>query len=54
MKVTVSITVEVDVEAWANTYGIDKKEVRADVRTYAVNQLQGAAATDEDLWVVKA
>lgn len=54
MKVSLQITVEVDVAAWANTYGIDPKDVRADVKTYAVNQLQGAAATEEQLWQVKA
>lgn len=52
MKVSLQITVEVDVAAWAETYGIDPKDVRADVRTYAVEQLRGAAAAEEKLWKV--
>ena len=34
MKVRVSFTVEVDQEAWANAYGIDKQQVRHDVNAY--------------------
>jgi hypothetical protein len=52
IKVRIEVTAEVDVEAWAETYGIAKADVREDVKTYALNQLQGAAATDEDLWEV--
>lgn len=32
MKVRLTVTLEVDAEAWANEYGLDKDEVRKDVR----------------------
>lgn len=54
IKVRIEVTAEVDAEDWAETYGIAKAEVRQDVRSYALTQLQGAAATDEGLWEVKA
>ena len=31
MKVTVKVTVDVDVDAWQHEYGIDRSEVREDV-----------------------
>jgi hypothetical protein len=34
MKVRISFTLDVDDEAWAVEYGIDKSEVRKDVQTY--------------------
>lgn len=34
MKVRLTMTVEVDPEAWATEYGIDLKEVRKDVQGY--------------------
>lgn len=52
MRVRIEVTVEVDAEAWAEAYGIAKAEVRGDVKEYALTQLQGAAASDEDLWSV--
>ena len=54
IKVRIEVTAEVDVEAWTEAYGITKADVREDVKAYALTQLQGAAATDEDLWEVKA
>lgn len=35
MKVSVKVTVDVDVEAWAREYGIAKSEVREDVQDLA-------------------
>lgn len=52
IKVRIEVTAEVDVEAWAEAYGISGKELREDVKSYALTQLQGAAATDEGLWEV--
>ena len=37
MKVEIRFTVEVDSEAWANEYGVELNEVRADVKTYYEN-----------------
>ena len=34
MKVKVSYTIDIDAEAWANEFGLDKSEVRADVQRY--------------------
>lgn len=53
IKVRIEVTVEVDVDAWSSVYGIDPAKVREDVREYAWNQLDGAAAADENLWEVK-
>jgi hypothetical protein len=54
IKVRIEFTAEVDADAWTEAYGIAKSEVREDVKTYALTQLQGAAASDEGLWEVKA
>ncbi|MFF0743001.1 hypothetical protein ACFYVL_21640 [Streptomyces sp. NPDC004111] len=34
MKVRITITVDVDAEAWALDYGLDLKDVRSDVKEY--------------------
>lgn len=34
MKVAVNVTVEVDAEAWATEFGVERDEVRADVKVY--------------------
>lgn len=49
MKVTVTLTIDVDPEAWDLTYGSGPTpaEVRTDVKSYALNQLQGSAAAEE-------
>ena len=52
IKVRIEVTAEVDTEAWAEAYGISGKELREDVKSYALTQLQGAAASDEGLWEV--
>lgn len=53
IKVRIEVTVEVDVDAWSNVYGIDPAKVREDVKAYAWDQLDGSAASEEDLWEVK-
>jgi phosphoribosylformimino-5-aminoimidazole carboxamide ribonucleotide (ProFAR) isomerase len=37
MKVKVSLTLDIDPQAWADTYGIDASAVREDVKNYAEN-----------------
>jgi hypothetical protein len=34
MKVKVSFTIDINAEAWANEFGLDKSEVRKDVQDY--------------------
>jgi hypothetical protein len=34
MKVRVTFTVDVDPEDWANAFGLERSEVRADVQRY--------------------
>lgn len=41
MKVRITTTVEVDPDAWAADFGVDRKEVRDDVRAYFSNWIQG-------------
>jgi hypothetical protein len=43
-KIAVSITLTVDPDAWENTYG---EFTPQDVRSYALEQMQGSAASDE-------
>lgn len=44
MYVKIEMTVDVDVDAWASTYGISKGEVRDDVRAYVAMSIQHAGA----------
>lgn len=39
MKVRVAFTVEVDEQAWMTAYGIDRKDVRADINEYVKQAL---------------
>ncbi len=44
MKVRVTVTVEIDPDAWMQTYGVERDEVRRDVREYvegSVHELAG-------------
>jgi hypothetical protein len=50
MKVTLTITVEVDVAAWVETSGVDRKEAREDLRSY----LQASSGNVETLWPLLA
>ncbi|MBA0054323.1 hypothetical protein E0L36_26770 [Streptomyces sp. AJS327] len=45
MKVRVEITVEVDREEWSLAYGVEDKAdaIRADVKTYVANGIDGAS-----------
>lgn len=48
MIVTMTLKVDVDLEAWATIYGVEgARAVREDVRTYALGQLQDSAAAEE-------
>jgi hypothetical protein len=49
MKVRVSLTIDVDREAWLNIYGRGETaaEIREDVRSYVLEYVQGSAASDE-------
>lgn len=47
-KVTLSVTIEVDPEAWDLAYGTgtSAKEIRDDVRSYYINVIQSGGAGD--------
>jgi hypothetical protein len=42
IKVRVSVTLTVDVEAWKLSYGVDPSEMRADVQAWAEDALHGS------------
>lgn len=42
MKISITLTIDVDPNEWAENYGIDKSEVREDVKTYVHSTVQGA------------
>lgn len=44
MKVKLTITVEVDAEAWMTEYGINKTELRDDVRAYITTAVTDSSA----------
>jgi hypothetical protein len=48
MKVRVTLTIDVDPEAWVLAYGCLPKDVREDVKTYVAGCMAGSAAADED------
>lgn len=37
MKIKVSLTLDIDPQAWADMYGVDVPAVREDVKNYAEN-----------------
>lgn len=48
MKVRVTLSIDVDPEAWTDTYGIEgAAEIRADVKQYVRGLVSGCAAADE-------
>lgn len=47
MKVRVSFTIEVNVEGWMMDYGIPRNEVREDVKSFVLTQLQEASQNFE-------
>lgn len=46
MKVRVLLSIDVDPDRWATEYGIDKREVRADVTRYVEYLVQGQLGRD--------
>lgn len=46
MKVRVLLSIDVDPDRWATDYGIDKREVRADVTRYVEYLVQGQLGRD--------
>ncbi len=46
MKIRVALTIEVDLEAWEDIYGVNPREARADVKRYVLGCVQGSAAAD--------
>jgi uncharacterized alkaline shock family protein YloU len=54
MKIVVQLVVEVDPEAWADEYGVNKSEVRQDIKDYVLNNVQNTAGmldTDAEVTV---
>ncbi len=41
MKVRVTVTLDVDADAWATEYGLNLEDVRADVKEHAAHSLTG-------------
>ena len=52
MKISITLTIDVDPDEWADNYGIEKSEVREDVKTYvrtAVQQAPGMQDVDAEV-----
>lgn len=47
MKIAIHLVVDVDPKAWSEVYGMPVNEVRDDVKTYILNQIQGSAGVEE-------
>ena len=47
MKIRVALTIEVDLEAWEEIYGVPPREARADVKLFVLGCVQGSAAANE-------
>lgn len=47
MKIRVALTVEIDADKWAEYNGKERSEVRDDVRSYVLNQVQCSASIEE-------
>lgn len=45
MKVSLNITLDVDIESWTNEYGCDRDEIRDDVKTYFANLIRRSEPT---------
>jgi len=39
VKVAITVTVNVDVDAWTETYGVNRADVRTDVREHVTNSI---------------
>jgi hypothetical protein len=49
MKISMTVTFEVDVDAWMAEYGQARCEVRGDVKSYFETLLHGSYPATEDL-----
>ncbi|WP_159030304.1 hypothetical protein [Streptomyces sp. CB01201] len=47
MKVRITITMDVDAEAWAFDYGLDRRDVRDDVKDYVAHLIVGSHHFEE-------
>lgn len=47
MKVRISFTVDIDADMWAEAYGLEKREVRPDVQTWAKAQVMETLSDNE-------
>lgn len=51
MKVRVTLVVDVDQEAWCEEYGTERSNVREDVKSYVLTNIQGSTpAIDNDIF----
>lgn len=48
MKIRVTLVIDLDAEKWARYNGVDKKEVREDVKTHALSMIQGSQLICEE------
>ena len=48
MRIRITLTVDVDPDNWAMTYGTEPEEIRESVREYVREYVQQSAAADED------
>lgn len=48
MKIRVELVVDLDPELWAKYNGIEKKEVRSDVKTHILSMVQGSQLICEE------
>lgn len=46
MKVTVTLSIDVDIDEWESLYGT-RENLRTEVRRYALEQVSGSAAAEE-------
>jgi hypothetical protein len=42
IKIRIQFTVEIDPDAWTLAYGVEKHEIRDDVKSYIKNMVQGS------------
>lgn len=40
-KIRMTVTLDIDTQSWADEYGVEPSEVRADVRAYVQSALYG-------------
>ena len=54
MKISITLTIDVDPNKWAENYGIDKADVRDDIKTYvhtAVQQSPGMQDAEAEVHI---